>query len=465
MRLALLPLIASPLLVGILPVSDDPPRFERAPLRRLVRFEDTLRNETQATLRQVRCDVLLPEDGPGQRVRWLRLSDHAWTLTQRARGQWCASAVVASLEPGDAVTFAWLAAVELTGAESWNVARLSARDRIAFLADDPALLLDDPAIVSAAAAVRAAAPSAEPEALTSAALDHVRENVRYELDGGWRPAPEVLTDGAGSCSETVFAFVAICRRLGVPARWVGGTLQRSGHSGRAVDTTFHRLAEVWLPGRGWVRVETTAGPRDDDERRLGVLPRAMLVLAVGGTSDSPAGLYYHARNEWSAPRGSGARPLASKRAYWVLDADRMAGDVDPLAGLRRGDYPSFARCEVALADAEGFGAPLPPGHVGAWSGQASARGGARPVPGDAASWLLKAGHPAGLRRAAYDAWREPELAPRLVELARDVCDGELLAAWAPLLGRPPADIEAWWAASGARMAVRRPGELTPTCRR
>ena len=68
---------------------------------------------------------------------------------------------------------------------------------------------------AAAAAVRDRVRDPSPEALALAALDHVREHVRYELEGGWQPAPTVLREGAGSCSESTFVYVAICRSLGV----------------------------------------------------------------------------------------------------------------------------------------------------------------------------------------------------------------------------------------------------------
>ena len=78
----------------------------------------------------------------------------------------------------------------------------------------------------------------------------VGERMQYELAGGWEPAPVVLERGSGSCSEYTFAFLALCRIAGLPARYVGAVCVR-GDEG-SCDETFHRWAQVYLPGPGWV---------------------------------------------------------------------------------------------------------------------------------------------------------------------------------------------------------------------
>lgn len=72
----------------------------------------------------------------------------------------------------------------------------------------------------------------------------------YDLAGGWEPAPVVLERGSGSCSEYTFAFLALCRIAGLPARYVGAVVVR-GEDG-SCDETFHRWAQVYLPPFGWV---------------------------------------------------------------------------------------------------------------------------------------------------------------------------------------------------------------------
>jgi len=78
----------------------------------------------------------------------------------------------------------------------------------------------------------------------------VGERTSYEMTGGWEPAPVVLQRGSGSCSEYSFAFLALCRIAGLPARYAGAVVVR-GEDG-STDEAFHRWAQVYLPPYGWV---------------------------------------------------------------------------------------------------------------------------------------------------------------------------------------------------------------------
>jgi sugar lactone lactonase YvrE len=90
-----------------------------------------------------------------------------------------------------------------------------------------------------------------------AIYDHLTEVITYERSGGWNNAAAVLERGTGSCSEYTFALVALLRRAGIPARYVGALSER-GDEG-SFDDVFHRWAEVYLPGYGWVPVDANAG--------------------------------------------------------------------------------------------------------------------------------------------------------------------------------------------------------------
>src|SRR4029453_1806411 len=60
--------------------------------------------------------------------------------------------------------------------------------------------------------------------------------------------------------------VAMARRAGIPARLVGTTKQRKSNlkPGKSViDDSFHRWAQVYLPGYGWVRVDATPDDPED----------------------------------------------------------------------------------------------------------------------------------------------------------------------------------------------------------
>ncbi|MBN2023193.1 MAG: hypothetical protein JW809_10430 [Pirellulales bacterium] len=89
-------------------------------------------------------------------------------------------------------------------------------------------------------------------------FDHVIKNTRYVLDDSWEVAPEVLRRGTGSCSEYSFAFIALCRAAGLPARYVGSIVVR-GDDASTDYGVFHRWPEVYLPGYGWVPMDPSTG--------------------------------------------------------------------------------------------------------------------------------------------------------------------------------------------------------------
>jgi transglutaminase-like putative cysteine protease len=80
-------------------------------------------------------------------------------------------------------------------------------------------------------------------------------------------AAEALERGAGVAQDTTHVFIACCRRLGVPARYVSGYLRNDDpelHVGR----TSHSWAEAWVPGLDWVGFDPANGisPRGDSLR-------------------------------------------------------------------------------------------------------------------------------------------------------------------------------------------------------
>jgi transglutaminase-like putative cysteine protease len=372
----------------------------------------------------------------------------AGRLARDSEGQWHGVTACATLAPGEAVTFGWVAEVALLERENGSTRTIDPPSA-ASLRGDPILCVSDPVIREAADAFRATAASDAPADLARAARRYVGEHVAYELDGGWRPAPDVLEAGRGSCSETTFAVVALCRRLGIPARWTGGTLLRGGQPGRAVDASFHRVAEVWLPGRGYVPVETTSS---------GDVPTRMLTLSRTEGSDGATGLYYHARNEWrsSAADGRRARPRSTKRAYWVDATHSIAPRGDPLAGLLPGHRASFARCEVLLAESEGYGPPLPPGRLGPAPVRKTSP---RRTHNDAEAHLFMAGHPGALRLAHRRAGLSRHAPLVVADMVSAACEPELARDLVALLGRPSAEFESWWAQASKRVAPTQPGLL------
>jgi hypothetical protein len=106
-----------------------------------------------------------------------------------------------------------------------------------------------------------------PPAMVQAALDRLRTgNYHYTLDPGvygQHTADEFWFDRKeGFCEHIASAFVVLMRALDIPARVVTGY---QGGERNSVDgfwivrqSDAHAWAEVWLAGRGWVRVDPTS---------------------------------------------------------------------------------------------------------------------------------------------------------------------------------------------------------------
>jgi transglutaminase-like putative cysteine protease len=130
----------------------------------------------------------------------------------------------------------------------------------------------------------------------------------YTLDPGvWgqHSADEFWFDRKeGFCEHIASSFVILMRSLGVPARVVTGY---QGGERNPVDGFFvvrqadaHAWAEVWLDGRGWVRVDPTgavAPGRVSALERI-AMPRGIIASALLGTV-SPA-LAMNLRALWDA---------------------------------------------------------------------------------------------------------------------------------------------------------------------
>ncbi|MHB1283359.1 MAG: transglutaminase TgpA family protein [Metallibacterium scheffleri] len=111
-----------------------------------------------------------------------------------------------------------------------------------------------------------------PVAIIDAALHRFHDDgYRYTLTPpplGRQQVDDFLFDTrAGFCEHYASAFVFLMRAAGIPARVVAG--YQGGYANRAADYLLvrqadaHAWAEVWLRGRGWVRVDPTAAVRPD----------------------------------------------------------------------------------------------------------------------------------------------------------------------------------------------------------
>jgi transglutaminase-like putative cysteine protease len=165
----------------------------------------------------------------------------------------------------------------------------------------------------------------DPATLVERALEMFRS-------GGFRytPTPPALADQivdrflfetrAGFCEHYASAFVVLMRALDIPARVVtgyhGAERHPSGDYWIIRQADAHAWAEVWLAGRGWVRVDPTAAvaPERIDQGaramqdRVGMAGRFLPTLM-----DNPVW------REWRLSIDS----VANRWNQWVLNYDRQ----------------------------------------------------------------------------------------------------------------------------------------------
>ena len=79
---------------------------------------------------------------------------------------------------------------------------------------------------------------------------HIYTSLQTEvrLEGGPLPARETLARGRGACRDLAVLFIAVCRALGLAARFVSG--YQAGDQNQS-ERYMHAWAEVYLPGAGW----------------------------------------------------------------------------------------------------------------------------------------------------------------------------------------------------------------------
>jgi transglutaminase-like putative cysteine protease len=70
-------------------------------------------------------------------------------------------------------------------------------------------------------------------------------------------ALQAFVAGAGSSRDHAHIFIACCRKLGVPARFVSGYRFTSDGS----SMVNHAWADAWLEGKGWLSFDVTHGER------------------------------------------------------------------------------------------------------------------------------------------------------------------------------------------------------------
>ncbi|WP_232547590.1 transglutaminase-like domain-containing protein [Propioniciclava soli] len=92
----------------------------------------------------------------------------------------------------------------------------------------------------------------------------VHERVQYRTGStmSWYTAVDAFNNGYGICRDLAHTFIALCRAMNIPARYVSGYLPDMDVPPLPVEMDFHAFTEVYLGDRWW-----TFDPRHNARRK------------------------------------------------------------------------------------------------------------------------------------------------------------------------------------------------------
>ncbi|MDH5328687.1 MAG: DUF3488 and transglutaminase-like domain-containing protein [Aquincola sp.] len=199
---------------------------------------------------------------------------------------------------------------------------------------------------------------ATPERFIQAVLEHIRSGFTYTLtpgaygdDEGRHAVDEFWIDRReGFCEHFSAAFVVIMRALDVPARIVTGyqgadavtqdgwTIVRNSHA--------HAWAEVWIAGKGWLRVDPTAAVAPE-RIRLSQPLRPQLGLVAGTLNAINPELLAELRGTWER--------VNNRWNQWVLHYSRDDQlDLLQRLGWRSPEWADLAYLLITLLSGGAF---------------------------------------------------------------------------------------------------------------
>lgn len=120
-------------------------------------------------------------------------------------------------------------------------------------------------------AIEIAGNEANPYRKAEMIFDWVTKNMKYRRKSGTRGADAALKNLVGDSGQFSYLFIALCRAVGIPARFVAGF-----QADQSPELKYHTWSEFLLPGHGWLPVDPTMGK---DE--FGKLNNRRIIASVG----------------------------------------------------------------------------------------------------------------------------------------------------------------------------------------
>ncbi len=291
--------------------------FQRRKLYRLVveaekpyRLSDTrvarveyywaLNNYGPGEVRDVVLNVAVPEELPNQEL--LSDLDFSTDPAKTANDQWgqvCAVFDLGAVGPLSKAELTYSVEVKVSAIryliipEKTGTLKDIPKDiRKMYLADGSRYRISSPYIQETVGKI--VGDEKNPYWIARKIYNHIIDRLHYEMIGGWDVPEVVLKRGSGSCSEYTFSFVSLCRAAGLPARYQGSVVVRGGDA--SIDEAFHRWAQVYLPGYGWVPVDANRGDSESpvgQAKGIGELANRFLITTQSGGGSDYLGWSYN----------------------------------------------------------------------------------------------------------------------------------------------------------------------------
>ncbi len=270
-------------------IRDEPGYRLSEPRRARVEYLWALNNYGPGDVTDLTLNVAVPVELPGQKL--LTALDFSAPISETVRDRWDQECAVFRLDRAQAgtkasLTFsvnAELSAIRylIMPEETGTLEDIPAEIRESYTVDSSHYRITSPYIQQTVEKI--VGDEKNPYWIARKIYDFIIDTLEYEMIGGWDVPEVVLKRGSGSCSEYTYSFVTLCRAAGLPARYQGSIVSRGDDA--SVDEAFHRWAQVYLPGCGWVPVDANRGDAKspaDQARGFGGLSNRFLITTQGG---------------------------------------------------------------------------------------------------------------------------------------------------------------------------------------